>query len=74
MAFIVYHYKLNTSFWCPQSSLRSIRDSKKGVNSSYGTLPSHLSEGLTLIIYFTTVMRVLQVKYLIICWLNSKYQ
>lgn len=34
----VFHYKLNTSIWCPKSSLGFLRDSKKVVNNTNGIL------------------------------------
>lgn len=53
---MVSHYKLNTSIWCLQSSLGSIRDSKKGINSdtkgisccAYQGLPARAYSNLTL--------------------------
>lgn len=36
VAYMVSHYKLNTSIWCLQSSLGSTRDSKKGINNTNG--------------------------------------
>lgn len=46
VAYMVSHYKLNTSIWCLQSSLGSIRDSKKGINRDTNGISCCASQGL----------------------------